>query len=76
MYPLIDNIEYYDGGASGEWLFGTTRSNKRGSMGEFIYVWRCDLDANHDPRDTNLQAWLMDEDDWRDKYTHVTGLYP
>ena len=61
---------------TGEWLFGTTRNNERDRRGETIYVWRCDLDSNHDPRDTNLEARQLDASSWSDdKYTHVTGMY-
>ena len=40
-----------------------------------IYVWRCDLDANHNPRDTNLEAKMLDPTNIYYK-SHVTGLYP
>ena len=40
-----------------------------------IYIWRCDLDSNHDPRGDNLEARHLDATDLHLK-THVTGIYP
>ena len=74
--PQIDNMQYQSGGTvTGEWLFGTTRGQRRDELGEMIYVWRCDLDSNHDPRDTNLEARQLSTADVY-SMSIVTGVYP
>ena len=40
-----------------------------------IYVWRLDLDSNHDPRGDNLQAKQLTFGDWK-KASFVSGVYP
>ena len=63
-----------DSTVTGKWLFGTTRSNELTKTSQYMYVWRLDLDSNHDPRDTHLEVKLLDTGDIG--ASHVTGVYP
>lgn len=62
-----------DGGK--EWMFGTTRCNKITQTGDFLYVFRFDLDSDWNPRADNLEVFHLDRDAWDDD-SHVTGLRP
>lgn len=44
-------------------------------MGKQIYIWRLDLDTNHDPRSDNLEVKYIQGLDSKNA-AHVTGMYP
>ena len=51
--PYIDHMHLDDTTFPGEeWLFGSSRSVKRVASGDFIYLWKVKLDANHNPDPT------------------------
>ena len=62
-----------DNSISGEWLFGTTRNRKLSAAGQQIYVWRLDLDSNHNPRATNLSIKKLDSGDFNSD-SHFVGV--
>ena len=64
-----------DNTISGEWLFGTTRNKKLASAGSLIYLWRLDLDSNHNPRATNLKVKKLDSASFPTD-SHITGVRP
>ena len=59
--PYIDHMHLDDtSDPSKEWLFGTTRSSSINASGSFIFIWKIDLDAAHNPRADNMQIKLLD----------------
>ena len=73
---MIDHMHYQnDHTQAGEWLFGTTRSNDLTHKGDYVHVWRLDLDSDHNPRSDNLQVKQLDAGGLSDD-SHVTGVRP
>ena len=76
-HPKIDHMHYQANAiiSGDEWLFGTTRDVEQSTRGSMIFIWRIDLDSNHDPRSTNMKSrWL--DDSFFGTNTYVTGLRP
>ena len=49
--PYIDHMHFdATSDSSKEWLFGSTRSSSDDASGDFIFIWRIDLDEAHNPR--------------------------
>ena len=59
----------------GEWLFGTTVGRKHDKKGEYVYVWKLDLDSNHDPRGDNLEVRQLEKGKLSNR-GFITGVYP
>ena len=65
-------MKYQDKGAS-KWLFGSTRGNLLTATGEYVFIWKLDLDANNDPREANLAMRQLDKN-FMSGDSHVAGL--
>ena len=53
--PFIDHMHLDDTSDPGkEWMFGSSRSRDEDITGDFTYLWKVKLDANHNPNSATV----------------------
>jgi len=56
--PFIDHMQLDDTSDAGnEWMFGSSRSRDEGKAGDYTYLWKVKLNADHNPNDATVTIW-------------------